>query len=69
MPDTSSNPSLKDSSSFKTFEGNMNVVAETNPLWFSLENVDPGDCSDEESNGAVIARTLSEAGFETRTSS
>ena len=33
-------------------------------MWFLLENVDM-DCSDEESNGKIIASILADSGFET----
>lgn len=41
-------------------------MIDTDPLWFILENVDVGDATDEQSNGAVISQVLADAGFETR---
>jgi hypothetical protein len=43
----------------------MNALETMKPLWIMLENVDVGDCSEEDSNGAVISKVLSEAGYET----
>ena len=56
----------KESSSYKTFNGTVETLVNTNPLWFILENVDVGDATDEQSNGAVISQVLADAGFETR---
>lgn len=57
---------FEESSSFRTFAGTIQTIESTNPLWILLENVDMGDCSDDDSNGAVVARVLSDLGFEAR---
>ena len=57
----------EESSSFRTFAGNMDFLAHCKPLWFFLENVDLGDCSEEDSNGAIISQSLNDIGYTTRT--
>lgn len=58
---------LQESSTFKTFAGNMDVLKETRPLWCLLENVDPGDSpSEEDSTTNVISKMLAESGYATR---
>ena len=57
---------FQESSSYRTFEGTMQTIQRTNPLCLVMENVDVGDATDDDSNGAVIRRVMTEAGYETR---
>ncbi|CAK8999629.1 unnamed protein product [Durusdinium trenchii] len=56
----------QDSTSYRTFKGNLDVLNYSRPMWVALENVDVGDCSDDDSNGAVISKLLKETGYHTR---
>ncbi|CAK9039627.1 unnamed protein product [Durusdinium trenchii] len=56
----------QESSSYRTFAATLDLAESVAPLWLILENVDLGDCSNADSNGATISRLLSEAGFVTR---
>lgn len=58
----------QDSTSYRTFKGNLDVLNYSRPMWVALENVDVGDCSDDDSNGAVISKLLKETGYHTRVS-
>lgn len=58
--------SAEDSSSYRTFDGTMQTIKHTKPLWFVMENVDVGDATEDDSNGAVIQKVMAEAGYETR---
>ena len=44
----------------------MQTIKHTKPLWFVMENVDVGDATEDDSNGAVIQKVMAEAGYETR---
>lgn len=57
---------FQDSSSYRTFDGTMQTIKHTKPLWFVMENVDVGDATEDDSNGAVIQKVMAEAGYETR---
>ena len=57
---------VEESSSFRTFAGTIETIETTQPLWILLENVDMGDCSNDDSNGAVVARVLSDVGYTSR---
>lgn len=56
----------QESSTFRTFAGTIDAISVTRPLWVILENVDMGDSSDDDSNSAIVAKILLEAGYETR---
>lgn len=56
----------QESSTFRTFAGTIDAISVTRPLWVLLENVDMGDSSDDDSNSAIVAKILLEAGYETR---
>ncbi|CAK9069879.1 Modification methylase HaeII [Durusdinium trenchii] len=56
----------EESSSFRTFAGTVDAINRTQPLMFILENVDLGDCTEDDSNGAVIATALGNEGYATR---
>ena len=57
---------FQDSSSYRAFDGTMQTIKHTKPLWFVMENVDVGDATEDDSNGAVIQKVMAEAGYETR---
>eukprot|EP00434_Breviolum_minutum_P013762 symbB.v1.2.012139.t1/scaffold829.1/size159244/9 len=55
-----------ESSSFKTLAGNLDVLKTSCPLWAILENVDLGDSSDDDSNGAMLKGAMLDVGYCTR---
>ena len=58
---------LQESSSFKTLAGNLDAIKISRPLWVLLENVDLGDSSDDDSNGAMLTAAMLDVGYCTRT--
>lgn len=59
---------MQESSTFRTFAGNISLLKITQPLWAILENVDmgQGDVSESDSNVGMIHRALDQAGYEMR---
>ena len=61
----------QETSTFRTFAGNIDLLKETKPLWVILENIDmsdgPGSESDS-SNTSVISRMLADANYTSRVS-
>ena len=58
--------SLQESSSFKTFAGNLDVLILSSPLWVILENVDLGSDEGADSNSAMVSEQLASVGYTTR---
>ena len=55
----------QESSTFRTFAGNVDVIQLTTPLWIILENVDLGD-GDEGSGANMVSHMLGSIGYTTR---
>ncbi|CAK9058042.1 unnamed protein product [Durusdinium trenchii] len=56
----------QESSSFKTFAGNLDVLSLSSPLWVILENVDLGSDEGADSNSAMVSEQLASVGYTTR---
>ena len=61
---------MQETSTFRTFAGNIDLLKETKPLWAILENIDMSDGpgSESDSSTAVISRMLSDANYTCRVS-